>query len=60
MACPYSLRATPTATVSSPITWEELDGLDPNKYMIGNVPDKADPWKGFWKPQKSVKPKEKT
>jgi bifunctional non-homologous end joining protein LigD len=60
MACPYSLRATPTATVSSPITWEELDGLDPNKYMMGNVPDKADAWKSFWKSQKSVKPKEKT
>ncbi len=60
MACPYSLRATPTATVSSPITWEELDGLDPNKYMIGNVPDKADAWKSFWKSQKSVKSKEKT
>ncbi len=53
MACPYSLRATPTATVSSPLTWKELDSLDPSKFRIGNVPDRADTWKGFWKPKKA-------
>jgi bifunctional non-homologous end joining protein LigD len=53
MACPYSLRATPTATVSSPLTWKELDGLDPSKFRIGNIPDRADAWKGFWKPKKA-------
>ena len=53
MACPYSLRATPTATVSSPITWKELDGLDPIKLKINNVPDRTDAWKEFWKPKKA-------
>ncbi len=53
MACPYSLRATPTATVSSPLTWKELDSLDPSKFRIGNIPDRADAWKGFWKPKKA-------
>jgi bifunctional non-homologous end joining protein LigD len=52
MACPYSLRATPTATVSTPLTWEELDGLEPSKFKINNVPERADAWKGFWKPKK--------
>jgi bifunctional non-homologous end joining protein LigD len=57
MACPYSLRATPTATVSTPITWEELDGLDPGKLTIDNVPGKADAWKEFCKPSKRIKAK---
>jgi DNA primase len=48
MACPYSLRATPTATVSTPLTWDELDSLDPAKFTIKNVPQREDPWKGFW------------
>ena len=52
MVCPYSLRATPTATVSTPLTWDELDGLDQNKYRISNVPDRVDAWRGFWKPKK--------
>jgi bifunctional non-homologous end joining protein LigD len=49
MACPYSLRATPTATVSTPLTWDELEGLDPGKFTIQNVPERDDPWEGFWK-----------
>jgi bifunctional non-homologous end joining protein LigD len=49
MACPYSLRATPTASVSTPLTWDELEQLDPRKLTIENVPERDDPWKGFWK-----------
>jgi bifunctional non-homologous end joining protein LigD len=48
MACPYSLRATPTATVSTPITWEELDELDPTRFTLKNVPERHDRWKNFW------------
>jgi len=47
MACPYSLRATPTATVSTPLTWDELEGLDPSKLRMDNVLDRVDVWKGF-------------
>jgi bifunctional non-homologous end joining protein LigD len=53
MACPYSLRATPTATVSTPLTWDELEGLDPSKLRIDNVLDRVDVWKGFWKTKKT-------
>ncbi|MGD0802938.1 MAG: non-homologous end-joining DNA ligase [Candidatus Bathyarchaeia archaeon] len=53
MACPYSLRATPTATVSTPLTWDELKGLDPSKLRIDNVLDRVDVWKEFWKTKKT-------
>ncbi len=48
MACPYSLRATPTATVSTPLSWDELDKLDPARFTIKNVPERDDPWRNFW------------
>lgn len=48
MACPYSLRATPSATVSTPITWEELDDLDPIRFTLKNVPERQDHWRDFW------------
>lgn len=49
MACPYSLRATSKATVSTPVTWDELEAIDPSSFNIMNVPDRDDPWKEFWK-----------
>jgi bifunctional non-homologous end joining protein LigD len=49
MVCPYSLRATPNATASTTLSWDELDVLDPDKFTIRSVPDRADNWKGFWK-----------
>ncbi|GGJ27474.1 ATP-dependent DNA ligase [Paenarthrobacter histidinolovorans] len=44
----YSPRAVPTAQVSCPLTWEELENADPGKYTITTVPDRlkkvGDPW----------------
>jgi bifunctional non-homologous end joining protein LigD len=48
---PYSTRARPGATISAPITWEELAHLDgPNHLTIRNIRKrlaslKNDPWK---------------
>ena len=48
MAGAYSPRALPAATVSTPVHWEELDGLDPTRFTVRSVPkrleDVGDPW----------------
>lgn len=49
MVCPYSLRAVPEATVSTPVNWLELESLDPRDLNIFSVMKrKGNPWKGFW------------
>src|SRR5690349_4474269 len=50
-ASPYSARKTPIATVSTPLTWEELRNAEPDDYTIQTVPDfvagRPDPWAGI-------------
>jgi len=50
MICPYSLRATKKATVSTPIPWNLLEkGLKPETFNIFSVVDIKDkPWERFW------------
>ena len=51
MAGAYSPRALPTATVATPVTWDELDSVDPAAFTIRSVPqrlaDIGNPWDGF-------------
>jgi len=51
MAGAYSPRATAAATVSTPLRWDELDGLDPHTFTVQSVPERlaavGDPWEGF-------------
>lgn len=49
LAVAYSLRSTPQATVSVPVTWQELGtGLDPQQWTARSVPGRlrarGDPW----------------
>ncbi len=54
LASAYSLRPTPQATVSTPVTWRELErGFDPLTFTYETVPVRlrktADPWKEMGK-----------
>jgi DNA ligase D len=48
MAGAYSPRALPTATVSTPVEWDELDDVDPTAFTVRSIPqrlaDVGDPW----------------
>lgn len=50
LASAYSIRPTPEATVSMPVTWRELDrGFDPLEFTLKTVPGtmkkRKDPWR---------------
>jgi DNA ligase D len=38
IACAYSLRANHRATVSTPVTWDELPRVEPNDFDLSTVP----------------------
>jgi len=55
MVAPYSPRPTPRATVSTPLSWEEMGkGIKPGDFHIQSVPDREEePWKDlFLHPQR--------
>ncbi|MGE2736585.1 non-homologous end-joining DNA ligase [Mycolicibacterium vaccae] len=59
-ASAYSARKTPIATVSTPLTWDELRDADPDDYTIRTVPDfladRPDPWAGIDDTAQSIEP----
>jgi len=49
---PYSTRARPDATVSTPVRWTELAEIGPDTFSVKNLRDRLrrlrhDPWEGF-------------
>jgi DNA ligase D len=40
IACAYSLRANGRATVSTPVTWDELPDVDPDDFDLRTVPER--------------------
>jgi len=50
IAAAYSLRANRRATVSTPVTWDELAGVEPDDFDLRTVPERVktpDPWAGM-------------
>jgi DNA primase len=50
---PYSLRAHPLATVSTPLSWDEVSpSLDPREHTLLTVPTRlareGDPMRAMW------------
>jgi DNA ligase D len=60
MASAYSVRRTPIATVSTPLTWDELADTEPDNYTIATVPDlvrrRGDPWRTIDDLEQSIEP----
>ncbi len=56
MACPYSLRVTPEATVSTPLDWAEVkEGIKPNEFNIFSVLKlKKNSWRGILEDQQKL------
>jgi DNA primase len=40
IACAYSLRANARATVSAPVTWDELSSVEPDDFDLRTVPER--------------------
>ena len=40
IAAAYSVRGVPTATVSTPVRWDELPEIDPRDFTIATVPER--------------------
>lgn len=57
MICPYSLRAVPDATVSTPLEWAEVKkGIKPTELNIFSVVKrKKDPWKKILENKQTLK-----
>lgn len=51
LACPYSVRPTQEASVSTPLRWDEVKkGLDPMDYTIQNMTTRLKKVGDLWKP----------
>lgn len=51
LASVYSVRPTPAAAVSTPVTWEEVeDGMEIDDFRLDNVRERLDDMGDLWRP----------
>lgn len=55
--CPWSLRAEPAATVSTPLSWDELERVRPEDMNIFTIRERSDPWENFWEEKQRLEMK---
>jgi hypothetical protein len=52
IASAYSIRPTPNAQVSAPLSWEELDDVEPEDFTVISMHDRfaqrGDVWRDFY------------
>jgi DNA primase len=60
IACAYSVRPTPDARVSAPLSWDEVPDVDPAEFTVetmrDRVADAGDPTAGMWRRKRSLRP----
>jgi bifunctional non-homologous end joining protein LigD len=61
IACAYSVRPTPDARVSAPLTWEEVPDVDRDDFTIETmrkrIAEAGDPMAGMWRRKTSLVPR---
>jgi bifunctional non-homologous end joining protein LigD len=54
MAAPYGARARPGATVSMPLTWDELPAAKISDFTIRNAMERPEAWKDFFDKRQTI------
>jgi DNA ligase D-like protein (predicted polymerase) len=61
IASAYSVRPTPDARVSAPLSWDEVPGVDPAAFTVetmgGRIAASGDPMSGMWRRRPSLVPR---
>ena len=61
IACAYSVRPTPDARVSAPLSWDEVADVDPAAFTMETMPrrleEAGDPMEGMWRRPVSLVPR---
>jgi DNA ligase D len=61
IACAYSVRPTPDARVSAPLTWGEVPRVELEAFTIetmrGRLAEVGDPMRGMWRRRPSLRPR---
>jgi DNA ligase D len=57
IASAYSIRPTPTAVVSAPLTWDELSDVSPEDFTVSSMPGRFAEIGDAWRPFYELKPR---